>query len=177
MRGFWELTTETAFDCAVGGPLAGLDHAGYSRWPGQISRNRYVRLDEKVCLRNCNCEVSGISSLAARVAVVKSDSAKQRTKFPYVGANHEIGAQIAAGIGGQHARDSAILQEQVVAYDRAANHSHCATGTYGRCKSALSDRYGLLRRYLSSNRCEREVQIVEGLGQVARAKALQLFAI
>jgi hypothetical protein len=134
-------------------------------------------LDEEVGLGDCKFEVSGISTLGSRVVRAKSESAKQRTEFPYVGANHEIGAQIAAGSGGQHARDSAILQELAVAYNRAANDSHGAAGVYSGCKSALGDHYGLLRRNLSGYRRERKVQLFEALGQVADAKALQPFAI
>lgn len=108
---------------------------------------------------------------------VETRAAQNRTELPDIRSNDEIGAHLTADRGWKNARDPTIFQHLAVSIDTPANHAHGATGVDRRGEMAGRQRDSALVRQRGRNRRERNPQIRESLGQMARAEFLECISM
>jgi len=160
-----------------GGLYAGGDHAFDTSLAGPIPGQWHLGVDEEVGVKQGDVVLGGIEPPRLGVRRVDADAAQQRTDFPDVRSDDELGAQVPAEIGGQGARDSAVFENVSLAMHRAADHAHRATGADGRGQWAGGDGDSALVGKGRGDGREGDLEIGEVPRQVAGAETFQVASV
>ena len=129
--------------CVTGGSFAGSDHALDTRVAGPIACPWNMWMDQEIRMPQRIPVVDRIQPMRFGMRRRQADTAKNRTDFPHVRPNDEVGAHLTADLGRKDASDPTVFQRLAIPPNSSANHAHCATGIDRRSQMAACDRNGM----------------------------------